>query len=75
MSKPPPQRPVAPEPSQTHFVISHVERTHITSKRIRFGNQELTVFPNSNISFKTLQHISLSKEQKCILDNLWIFLL
>lgn len=78
MSKPPPQRPVAPEPSQTrgnqtHFVRSHVERTHITLKRIRFGNQELTVFPNSNISFKTLQHISLSKEQKCIFDNLWIF--
>ena len=39
---------------------------------IRFGNQTLQVFPNSNISFEALPHVSLSKEEKCLLDNLWI---
>lgn len=43
-----------------------------TYDKLRFGNVELLCFPNSNISFKTLSHISVSKSEKCILDNLWI---
>lgn len=44
----------------------------LKQEKIRFGNQELLVFPRGKMSFKEFSHITLSKEQKCILDNLWI---
>ena len=37
---------------------------------MQFGNFSLQVFPNSNISFKTLSDLCITKEQKCLLDNL-----
>ena len=42
-------------------------------ERLRFGNNELIVFLScSNVSFRTQNHISLSKEERCLVDNLWV---
>ena len=46
-------------------------QTH-TPERLTFGNQSLIVFPNSNIFFRLFDGKSVSKEQTCLLDNLWI---
>ncbi|XP_022841503.1 ras-related protein RABC1-like [Olea europaea var. sylvestris] len=70
------QRPRGPGPglptigsSSSSFPQTNLAQTH---DKLRFGNVELLCFPNSNISFKTLSHISVTKSEKCILDNLWI---
>ena len=43
-----------------------------TLETIQFGNINLQVYPNSNISFKILADLCINKEQKCLLDNLWM---
>ncbi|KAL2461330.1 Uncharacterized protein Adt_44751 [Abeliophyllum distichum] len=70
----PPLRPGIP-PGNTYassalLQTSSNQNRLISQDRIRFGNQELIA--SSNISFKPLAHVSLSKEEKCLLDNLWI---
>lgn len=67
------QRPRGPRPGLP-IVGSSSSQTNIlqTHDKLRFGNIELLCFPNSNISFKTLSHISVTKAEKCILHNLWI---
>ena len=37
-----------------------------------FGKNSLKVYLRSNITFNLLPHLELDKEQKCIIDNLWI---
>jgi deoxyuridine 5'-triphosphate nucleotidohydrolase len=50
-----------------------VARNTITQNpQIMFGKERLTLYPNSNISFRTMQHIAITPEQRCLLDNLWI---
>ena len=39
---------------------------------LTFGKNFLKLYPRSNITFNLLPHIGLDKEQKCIIDNLWI---
>lgn len=67
------QRPRGPRPGLP-ITGSSSSQTNLlqTQDKLRFGNIELICFPNSNISFKTLPHISTTKAEKCILDNLWI---
>ena len=48
-----------------------VSQTSFTPDHLQFGTITLQVFPNSNISFKTLPDLVLTKEHQCLLDNLW----
>ena len=41
-------------------------------KVFTFGKNSLTAYPKSNITFNLLPHLELDKEQKCIIDYLWI---
>ncbi|KAL2486491.1 Uncharacterized protein Adt_31247 [Abeliophyllum distichum] len=75
MSRPPLRLGIPPGNTYASSAImqtSSSQNRTIYQDRIRFGNQELVAFPSSNISFKPLAHVSLSKEEKCLLDNLWI---
>ena len=49
-----------------------VQQQAFRLEMLQFGIVSLQVFPNSNISFKILPDLQISKEQKCLLDNLWI---
>ena len=51
---------------------SRINQTSFTPDSLHFGKETLEVFPNSNISFKTLSALVITREQNCLLDNLWI---
>ncbi|KAK4339435.1 hypothetical protein RND71_040897 [Anisodus tanguticus] len=41
-------------------------------ERIYFGKNNLVAFPPSNITFKILPDYVLDRQQRCLIDNLWI---
>ena len=49
----------------------NVCQTPFSSENLQFGNVSLQVFPNSNITFKILSDLCITKEQQCLLDNFW----
>ena len=63
--------------SNTHFRPQTMLNTAQTSsdqtiERIHFGRQNLIYYPDSNFSFKTRPEARVDRNQKCLLDNLWI---
>ena len=63
--------------SNTHFrpqTMLNTSQTSIdqTIERIHFGRQNLIYYPESNFSFKTRPEARVDRNQKCLLDNLWI---
>lgn len=63
--------------SNTHFKPQTMLRPQTTLEnqkleRLYFGRQNLICFPPSNVNFRLRADTKTDKQQRCLLDNLWI---
>ncbi|KAJ8556405.1 hypothetical protein K7X08_029796 [Anisodus acutangulus] len=70
--------PAKPQDDYRQTVLGNLNFRPITAhetptlERLYFGKNNLVSFPSSNLTFKTLPDYVLDRQQKCLIDNLWI---